>query len=55
MERVIAYIDAFNLYYGMMDAGFDRYRWLNMQALVQFLLKTSTTALTDKLFHHIGY
>jgi len=50
MERVIAYIDGFNLYYGMMDAGFGRYRWLNVQALVQSLLKPGQKLLQVNYF-----
>lgn len=37
-ERVIAYIDGYNLYYGLKDGGFKCYLWLNIQALVQNLL-----------------
>jgi len=38
-ERVIAYIDGFNLYYGLRSKGWRRYYWLNVQALVRRLLK----------------
>lgn len=38
-ERVVAYIDGFNLYFGMRDAGFDNFRWLNITKLVSSLLK----------------
>ena len=38
-ERVIAYIDGFNLYFGMREAGFDNCRWLNTKLLVEKLLK----------------
>lgn len=38
-RRVIAYIDGYNLYYGMKSAGFSRFLWVDLQALVaQFLL-----------------
>lgn len=50
MERVITYIDGFNLYYGMMDAGFGRYRWLNLQVLVQSLLKPEQQLLQVNYF-----
>jgi hypothetical protein len=50
MENVIAYIDGFNLYYGMMDAGFGRYRWLNIQGLVQSLLKPAQKLLQVNYF-----
>lgn len=35
IERVIAYIDGFNVYYGMMAKGWGRYRWLDYRALVE--------------------
>lgn len=38
-ERVIAYVDGFNLYFGMREAGFDNCRWLNIKQLVEKLLK----------------
>ena len=37
-ERVIAYIDGFNLYYGMKDSGWRRYYWLNPESLVRKFL-----------------
>ncbi len=30
MERTLVYIDGFNLYFGMMEAGFEKSRWLNL-------------------------
>lgn len=39
MERVAAYIDGFNLYFGLKNAGFKRYYWLDAAALAQRLLK----------------
>lgn len=38
-ERVIAYVDGFNLYFGIREAGFDNCRWLNIKKLVSSLLK----------------
>ena len=38
MERVIAYIDGFNLYYGISDKGWRRYLWLDLAALTRSLL-----------------
>lgn len=38
-ERVIAFIDGFNLYFGMREAGFDYCRWLNVRKLVSSLLQ----------------
>jgi uncharacterized LabA/DUF88 family protein len=39
MERVITYIDGFNLYFGLQSRGWRRYYWLNMHGLAQALLK----------------
>jgi uncharacterized LabA/DUF88 family protein len=39
LKRVIAYIDGFNLYFGLMTKGWGRYRWLNLQLLAENLLK----------------
>ena len=49
-ERVVAYIDGFNLYFGMREAGFDHCRWLNIQALVQKLLKPHQVLLGVNYF-----
>lgn len=38
-ERVVVYVDGFNLYFGMMAAGFSYCRWLNIKALAQNLLQ----------------
>ncbi len=40
MDRVIAYIDGFNLYYGLRERQWKRYYWLDMPALVRSLLKS---------------
>jgi uncharacterized LabA/DUF88 family protein len=39
MNRVIAYIDGFNLYFGMREKGWRRYYWLDVHCLAQRLLK----------------
>ncbi len=41
MTRVIAYVDCFNLYYGLRAAYKRRYYWLDLVALASNLLKTS--------------
>lgn len=38
MQRVIAYIDGFNLYFGLHDEGWKRYYWLDVQLLARNLL-----------------
>jgi len=50
MERVIAYIDGFNLYYGLKSSGWRRYYWLNLQRLVQNLLKPNQRLVSTKYF-----
>lgn len=49
-ERVIAYIDGFNLYFGMRDAGFDHCRWLNITNLVLSLLQSEQELVAVKYF-----
>ena len=38
-ERVQVYVDGFNLYFGMLEAGFDNCKWLNLKNLSINLLK----------------
>ena len=49
-ERVIAYIDGFNLYFGMLDAGLMDYKWLNIRQLVQNLVKETQELVAIKYF-----
>lgn len=49
-ERVVAYIDGFNLYFGMREAGFDQCRWLNVKELVSSLLKSNQELVGVKYF-----
>ena len=49
-ERVIAYIDGFNLYFGMRDASFDHCRWLNVNKLIQSLLHSHQELIAVKYF-----
>ena len=39
MERVAVYIDGFNMYYGLRDAGWRRYYWLDFRRLSEKLLR----------------
>ena len=50
MKRVISYIDGFNMYYGLKSKGWDRYLWLNVQALSQNLLRPDQTLVHTKYF-----
>jgi len=49
-ERVAAYIDGFNLYFGLRSAGWKRFYWLNVQKLAQNLLKTGQALVFTKYF-----
>lgn len=43
MQRVIGYVDGFNLYNGLKDKHDRRYMWLDLQQLVQRLLRPHQT------------
>lgn len=49
-ERVIVYVDGFNLYFGIRDAGLNNCRWLNIKKLVNTLLRTNQTLISIKYF-----
>lgn len=48
--RVIAYVDGFNLYHGLKQAGFKRYYWLDLPAMVSHLLKPHQKITKVKFF-----
>ncbi len=50
MDRVIAYIDGFNLYYGLREKGWRRYYWLNIEQLVRRLMRPGQTLAGVKYF-----
>ncbi|HAV10532.1 MAG TPA: NYN domain-containing protein [Dehalococcoidia bacterium] len=50
MNRVIAYIDGYNLYHGLCDAGWQRYLWLNLPKLTESLLKPGQELMLTKYF-----
>lgn len=50
MERVIAYVDGYNLYYGLRAKKWKRFYWLNIQALAGQLLKPDQVLVTTKYF-----
>jgi uncharacterized LabA/DUF88 family protein len=49
-ERVIVYIDGFNLYFGMREAGLDNCRWLNLEKMVSKLLQPNQILKEIKYF-----
>jgi uncharacterized LabA/DUF88 family protein len=50
MERIIAYIDGFNLYFGLKSKGWKRYYWLNIPLLIKNLLKEDQNLIGVKYF-----
>ncbi|MGC8732103.1 MAG: NYN domain-containing protein [Halothiobacillaceae bacterium] len=50
MQRVITYVDGFNLYFGLKASNFKRYYWLDVAALAQSLLKPGQQLLATHYF-----
>ncbi len=50
MERVIGYIDGFNLYFGLKASNWQRYYWLNLQLLLGNVLKPGQELVFTKYF-----
>jgi|WetSurMetagenome_2_1015567.scaffolds.fasta_scaffold87714_3 uncharacterized LabA/DUF88 family protein len=50
MVKVITYIDGYNLYHALMDQGWRRYLWLDLQKLSQGLLKFNQELVKTKYF-----
>ncbi|MGC1377835.1 MAG: NYN domain-containing protein [Anaerolineales bacterium] len=50
MERIITYIDGFNLYFGLKSSGWQRYYWLNLSLMAQNLLKPNQKLVSVKYF-----
>ena len=49
-ERVIVYVDGFNLYFGLKEAGFLYCKWLDIKRLCIDLLKPNQTLAEVKYF-----
>lgn len=49
-ERIVAYVDGFNLYFGLKDKGWKDCYWLNIQLLIQNLLKSHQRLVITKYF-----
>lgn len=49
-ERVIVYVDGFNIYFGMLDAGFEKCKWLNLKKLALSLMKPNQELIAIKYF-----
>lgn len=50
MQKVITYIDGFNLYFGLKDKGWKRYYWLNLVGLARGFLKPGQQLQRVKYF-----
>ena len=50
MDRVIAYIDGYNLYFGLRDKGWKRFYWINLAKLAEQFLKPNQTLLETKYY-----
>jgi len=48
--RVIAYVDGFNLYFGLKESRYKRFYWLNIQDMVLRLLREYQTLVSTKYF-----
>jgi len=49
-ERVIVYIDGFNLYFGLLEAGFRSCKWLDLRKLAQNLKQPNQEIIEIKYF-----
>lgn len=50
VERLIVYVDGFNLYFGMLEAGFENCKWLSIRKLINNLLKPGRQLQVIKYF-----
>ena len=49
-KRVIAYVDGFNLYFGLRDMGWRRFYWLDIVKLARSILETGSELADVKYF-----
>lgn len=54
VRRVAAYVDGYNVYYGLKSKGMDRYLWLDYDALLRTQLKSDETLVGVTLFTALG-
>lgn len=53
MQRVIVYVDGFNLYYGLRSKNWKWFYWLNIQEMAQRMLKQRQILASTKYFTSI--
>ena len=49
-ERVIVYVDGFNLYFGIKEAGLENCKWLDIHQLILDLIKPEQELILIKYF-----
>lgn len=50
LQRVIIYIDGFNLYFGLREKGWKKFYWLNLQKLAENILNQEQELIEVKYF-----
>jgi uncharacterized LabA/DUF88 family protein len=50
MQRVIAYVDGYNLYYGLREQNWKQFYWLNIQMLAEQYLRPGQELTSTKYF-----
>ena len=50
VQRIVAYIDGFNLFYGLRDKGWKRYYWLDLGQLIGNLLRPGEQLVAIQYF-----
>lgn len=49
-ERLVFYIDGFNLYFGLKESGWKRYYWLNLQEMCTKLIRPNQKVVKVRYF-----
>lgn len=49
-QRIIVYIDGYNLYYGLRDGFGNKYKWLDLQALAVNIMRPNMELVSVKYF-----
>jgi hypothetical protein len=49
-DRIVAYIDGYNLYFGMMEAEYAALKWLNIEKLINSICVRSRVSCSE-VFH----
>ena len=50
MQRVMVYVDGFNLYFGLRSKGWRRYYWVDLRRLAENLLRSEQTLIAVRYF-----